>query len=95
MFGNDLRLSRIESKLLIIESMLKKEKCEPEACAVCIYGQTAVGTDGKFRIVCGKRMKASCADFTPRRPKDVAAPLKGGVEKVTEKDIQELRQALE
>lgn len=95
MFRDRDRLNRIESKLYIIESMLKKQGCEPESCSVCIHGQTVVGTDGKFRIVCGKNMKAACADFSPRRPEDVAAPWKGGAEKVTPEDIQQLRQALE
>lgn len=89
------QLNRIENTLYVIKTMLKKQGCEPESCSVCIHGQTVVGTDGKFQIVCGKNMKAKCADFTPRRLEDVAAAWKGEPSKVTQEDIQQLRQAME
>lgn len=89
------QLDRIENTLYAIKTMLKKQGCEPESCSVCIHGLTVVGTDGKFQIVCGKNMKARCADFAPRRPEDVAAAWKGEPSKVTQEDIQQLRQAME
>lgn len=89
------QLNRIENMLYAIKTMLKKQGCEPESCSVCIHGQTVVGSDGRFQIVCGKNMKAKCADFTPRRPEDVAAAWKGEASKVTPEDIQQLRQSME
>lgn len=57
---------RITRMLAMIQLGLGGKRCGENACKYCKHGTVVVNLDGTAKTVCGKDLKAQCADFTPR-----------------------------
>lgn len=64
--------SKVTMMLSLIQMDLGKKRCDENACKCCEHGTVVSMPDGTAKTVCGKNMKAQCADFTPRSFGEVA-----------------------